>query len=344
MRCHKIASPGRLWAFNPILAGQNGSTNSYDCFYGIGSRILPGVTRVAVLLITVTLIAGTTPLAARMATAELPPMLIPLVRFGTAGVLLALTAHWLRLWKTIPRRLWPGLAGLGLLCVPINQLGYLIGVKKANASHAGIAYALVPVLVFWITIALRRAHMSIRLGSASLLAFAGAALVSLATQSTAAEGAMESGTTTGDLLLISAATSWSLFVVLSQPFVKELGAVVTLCIVFLVGTLWHIPVAAIEWIWFRGDFSPGAVSWQGWAGLAFLTFITAYLNFLLWYIVTSRYDLTRSAVVTNAHFVVTVILEAVFFEQNVGPIALLGSLLLMAGIVLATRQPKTGQV
>ncbi len=299
--------------------------------------------RIAILLLSVTLIAGLTPVAARMATAEIPPMLIPLVRFGTAGVLLAITSKWLGMWRPVPRRHWPMLAALGFLCVPINQLGYLVGIKKANASHAGIAYALAPVLVFWISVVLRRASMSWRLAIASLLAFAGATLVDLATSGANQNvGEPPRSMLVGDALLFSAVLSWSLFVVLSQPLVKELGAVTTLCLVFLLGTLWHIPVAAADWLWFSKDFSVAAITWQGWAGLAYLTFITAYLNYLLWYVVTARYDLTRSAVVTNAHFLITVALEAVLFHQRVGKIAVAGSALLLSGIVLATRKPRNG--
>lgn len=298
--------------------------------------------RVAILLISVTLIAGLTPLAARYATAEFPPMLIPLPRFGIAGFLLAVTARLLGLWRPIPRGRWLALMGLGLLCVPINQIGYLVGIKKANASHAGIAYALVPVLVFWITVVLGRARAGRKLAIASVLAFGGAALVSLTT-SNSARSALEAKPSMlmGDLLLVSAAVSWSFFVVLSQPLVRELGAVTTLCVVFLLGTLWHIPVAGVEWLAGGANVSFTDISWRAWSGLAYLTLITAYLNYLLWYVVTARYDITRSAVVTNAHFLVTVGAEAALFGYSVGPPAIVGSLLLLAGIVLATRTPPT---
>ncbi len=300
--------------------------------------------RIVFLLILVTLIAGITPVAARMATAEIPPLLIPLVRYGTAGTLLAITARALGLWRPVARRHWAMLAALGFLCVPVNQIGYLVGIKHSNASHAGIAYALVPVLVFWISVLLQRTPMGWRLAIASLMAFAGAALVDMATtvpQATA--GHHGRNMYLGDALLFSAALSWSLFVVLSQPLVKELGAVTTLCMVFLLGTLWHIPVALVDIFWLQESVSFSVMTWQGWTGLAYLTLITAYLNYLLWYVVTARYDLTRSAVVTNAHFLVSVGLEAVLFKQRVGPIAVVGAALLMGGIFLATRNSRASE-
>ena len=298
--------------------------------------------RVALLLVTVTIIGGVTPVAARFATAEISPLLIPVLRFGTAGLLLAVTAKWLGLWRSISRRQWCMLAALGFLCVPINQAGYLVGIKKANASHAGVAYALVPVLVYWISVALRRASIGWQLTFASLLAFAGAALVDLATAGgNSALDVPAPSMLLGDALLLSAALSWSLFVVLSQPLVKELGAVLTLCMVFLLGTLIHIPLAAGDLLLHPNGFSFSAITWAGWAGLAYLTFITAYLNYVLWYVVTAKYDVTRSAVVTNAHFIVSVALEAFLFGQQVGAIAAVGAVLLMSGIVLATKAKDT---
>jgi drug/metabolite transporter (DMT)-like permease len=258
--------------------------------------------RIALLLFTVTLIGGLTPVAARYATDQMPPLLIPLLRFGTAGVLLAVTAKWLGLWRPISRGQFAMLAALGFLCVPVNQVGYLVGIKEANASHAGVAYALVPVLVFWISVTLGRAALGWRLAIASLLAFAGAALVDLATAGGASTlDVPRQSMLLGDALLLSAALSWSFFVVLSQPLVKELGAVMTLCGVFLLGTFVHIPLALGDWLLYRQGFSFATITWPGWAGLAYLTFITAYLNYVLWYEVTSRYDVTRSAVVTNAN-------------------------------------------
>jgi drug/metabolite transporter (DMT)-like permease len=298
------------------------------------------MSRVWGLLLIVTLIAGLTPMAARLATHELPPLSIPLVRFGTAGVLLAVTVKLLRLGRPIPRVHWPLLVGLGFLCVPLNQIGYLIGIKKANASHAGIAYALVPVLVYWISVLLRRSALTLRLSLASVLAFAGAAVVDLSTAGpTTADAASLRDFLIGDVLLVSAAVSWSLFVVLSQPLVRELGAVLTLSCVFLMGTVWQTPLVLADWRWFDlAAFDVSQVTWRGWTGLAFITLVTAYVNYLLWYIVTARFDVTRSAVVTNAHFLVTVLVEAAFFGQRLNTWVFAGSAVLLSGIVLATRE------
>ncbi len=297
-----------------------------------------GWASLALLLTAVTVIAGLTPIAVRMATAELPPLTIAFCRFGTAGLLLFVTARVLGLQRPIDSTQRRLLIALGFLCVPVNQIGYLFGIKLANASHAGIAYALVPVLVFWISLTLRRTTFTVRVGLASSLAFIGAAVVDVFTAPTRPSGSpLDLRMLLGDGLLLSASLSWSLFVVLSQPLVKELGAVQTLVAVFLYGTLWQVPLVLVDALWFDlSTFQPSHVTWRGFAGFGYITFVTAYTNYLLWYLVTARYDVTRSSVVTNAHFVITVLLEAAFFDLFLNAWVALGSAILLAGIALAT--------
>ena len=91
-------------------------------------------------------------------------------------------------------------------------------------------------------------------------------------------------------------------------------------------------------------FQFSGVTWRGWIGFAFITFVTAYLNYLLWYLVTARYDVTRSSVVTNTHFLITVIIEASWFHQRLNAWVAVGSALLLLGVILATARPDGGAV
>jgi drug/metabolite transporter (DMT)-like permease len=303
------------------------------------------VWRVYVLLILVTVISGMTPVAATLATRELPPLSLAAVRFGTAGALLALTLRALRLPWSIPRSDWFALCGLGALCVPVNQVCYMFGLRLANATHGGIAYALVPVMVFWISFGLGRASLTGRMIRATSLASLGAVMVILATE-WAGGGSIRfsSQFVQGDVLLLCAAASWSLFAVASQPLVRRHGAIPTLTAVFLVGTVLHAPLVAADYFLFDlGRFSWGSVTWKGAAGFAFITLITAYLNYLLWYLVVARFDVTRSAVVTNANFLVTVAIEAVFFQLRVSWWVAVGSAVLLYGILLSV-PPRGGSV
>lgn len=299
-----------------------------------------GSFRLWLLLGTTTLISGLTPVAAGLATEELPPLTLALVRFGVAGVLLRLTANALR----IPLRFQPGdrwlLLLLAAICVPVNQAAFLFGVRLASASHAGIAYALVPVLVFWLTLVMGTARLTARLAIATVLAFVGAAAASY-TGPDVGGGDMSavSGVATrvllGDGLLFAAAVSWSLFIVWSQDLVKRAGAVQTLAAVFLIGAALQVPLAVADVLFFdAARFEWGSVSWRGLGGFAFITLITAYTNFLLFYLVLARYDVTRASIVTNASFLIAVLVDAAITQRPLSLWVAVGSVLLFIGIGL----------
>ncbi|MHC5108265.1 MAG: DMT family transporter [Planctomycetota bacterium] len=292
--------------------------------------------RVFPLLILVTLIAGGTPIAAYAATTELPPLTVAAVRFMLAGLCLGITARVLGQKLTIRPEHRNRLLLLAALCVPINQIGFLVGVKYGGAAHAGIAYALVPVLVFWISVLVKQATVSTRMVCASSLAFAGAAIVVWTTRGDAGSADIATSTIFGDLLLLSAGVTWALFSVLSKPLLPQMGAVPLLTVVFLLGSAMHLPVVLADYLWFDlRTFDLSTVSGEAVGAFLYITIITAYLNYLLWYTIISRFDVTKSSIITNCSFLVTVGLENLLGKLVLSYWILLGSLLLLAGIILA---------
>ena len=268
--------------------------------------------RVLILLSVVTLIGGLTPIAARMAVQELPPMTVAWVRFGGAGILLWLALRIRGLRPPFSRRDLPGLLGLGLLGVSVNQGGFLIGVKLSNASHAALFYALAPVLAFWISVGLRRAAFSVSMLVAAMLAFTGAACVIWPSFFGGPENAARPSTMfTGDLLLLVAVTSWAAFSVFSKPAIHRYGAMRTLAAVFLLGAVMQTPLALFD----IGRVNFGGVTWKGLSGLAFMTVLTSFVNYLLWYNVLARYEPTRAMIVVNGGFLIAVLTEWLAFGE-----------------------------
>lgn len=282
---------------------------------------------VYVLLVIITMIAGLTPIGARMATSELPVFTLAWFRFGTAGALLWLTLRARGQRLPFTRRDVPRLLLLAVLCVPINQAGFLGGVKLANASHAGLFYALGPVLVFWgsvLTKATRYSHLML---AAAALAFAGAATVALPALVIPEHGR---SMLAGDGLLLLAIASWSTFVVVSKPMIARHRPLPTLTGVFLLGTLLHTPLVFID----LHTLNLPDVTWHGATGFAFITLVTSYVNYLLIYFVLSRYDATRAMIVTNGNFIVTVLVEHFAFDEPVTSYFFVGATLITLAILL----------
>ncbi|MCG8403837.1 MAG: DMT family transporter [Phycisphaerales bacterium] len=284
--------------------------------------------RVFCLLALITMIAGVTPIAARMALDGFPPMTMAWFRFGSAGFLLWLTLRCRKKRLDFRREDLPMLIGLALICVPINQYGFLVGIKKANASHAGLFYALAPVLVFWISLLFRKTTYNHLMLVAALLAAAGAGCVIW--PSFRLGCAWTGGTLVGDLLLLLAIVSWALFVVLSKPLISRFGALKTLTAVFLLGTLLHTPFVCFD----LHQLDIRAARWTAWAGFAYITGVTCYVNYLLIYLVLARYEATRAMIVVNGSFLITVFVEWLAFREPLTRYFFYGTVLILVAISL----------
>lgn len=284
-------------------------------------------------VIAFTVIGGLTPVFGKLAVSQWPWMTLAWLRFGVAGLLLCATARMMGKRSVLTRRNLARFLGLAALCVPINQFGFLLGLKLANASHAGVFYALNPVLIFWGALIAGQSRFRVDLLAASLLAFLGAVAVTFSGGAGASPAPPED-MLKGDALLLLAIVSWSAFSVLSRPMVQRYGPIETLSTVFILGAILHTPLAMMD----VGQFEPSRITRSGWVGAAYLTLITSYFNYMLWYWVIARHDITRVAVVTNCHFVITVIAGVVFQDDPLTMLFVVGCVLILAGILLATRK------
>ena len=87
---------------------------------------------------------STTAAAARYIVRELPPVWVPVVRFGVSGLLLLPVVADRRVLTRLFRRDWPLLLVAAAMCVPINQGFFLNAVRLGPTSHVGLFYATSP--------------------------------------------------------------------------------------------------------------------------------------------------------------------------------------------------------
>src|SRR5512134_910154 len=98
------------------------------------------------LLLAFLILAGAfTPIFGKLTVAEISPISLGFLRFGTATVLFIITLK-LRKQPEVSRIKfdkadYPKLVLMGLLCIPMNQFFFLTGVKFSYASHSGIIYS-----------------------------------------------------------------------------------------------------------------------------------------------------------------------------------------------------------
>lgn len=171
-------------------------------------------------------------LAAKRALGELSPWEVALARFVLAALCYA--ALLARVRVRIHRRDLLGLAGLGVVAIPINQGFFLAGLARTTPSHAALLYALTPIFVFL----LARWRLAERTTWTKLagigLAFAGVVVV-LAVRPAGGLG-LADGSLGGDLLVLLAVVAWAVFAVGGKVYAERYGAVVSTGVAVIFGT------------------------------------------------------------------------------------------------------------
>ena len=114
------------------------------------------------IVIYLTLSASFTPIAAKYVVSEISPLLLAFFRFGLATLLLLIIFFIRKQNFIIDKKDILLFLILGALVIPINQFFFLYGVYFSSASHSGVFYACIPLVVFSFSVLLKNERFSIR--------------------------------------------------------------------------------------------------------------------------------------------------------------------------------------
>ncbi|MFO0839395.1 MAG: DMT family transporter [Phycisphaerae bacterium] len=286
----------------------------------------------AALLAGYVLIGGITPVAAKDALSELPAIATGVMRFGIAASLLLLTRLFWRerseaAVRPIERRdHWRFLLA-GLLSVPVNQPCYLLGLHFANASHGGLFYAVNPVLVYLFTVAIGWTRWSTRMIAACVLAFAGTAVIGI-------DGLHTGGSTrflVGDALLFCAVSSWAAYSIVIVPLAATYGPIRSLTICMTIGALLYLPAFAID----GGQVDFARLSARALGGFLFISVMTGYLNYVIYFIALTRMEVNRISISANTGPLVAVVAAHYWRDEPISAWLSISLVILVAAITLA---------
>src|SRR3954470_2014034 len=213
-------------------------------------------------LVLMVLITSTTATSAKFAVRELPVALLPLVRFGVAGLCLLPVA--LR-GGALSRLLREDLGRLALaaaLCVPINQTFFLYGARLVPTAHTALIYAACPLVVLLLASALGHERPDLGRMVGVLLSVLGVVVIAL--DNLRQGGGAGRSVLWGDLLTVCAVISWGAYLTASKPLIARHGALPTLAGTFLVGAALDLPLALAT---FSDTSSLSNASPAAWRGL-----------------------------------------------------------------------------
>lgn len=280
---------------------------------------------VHVALITVQVAFATLPVSAKLVLAELPPYGFALIRLVTAAVFFSVLATINGKLKVPFRDVWR-IALIGLLGTAFNQILYLNGLERSNATHASVLVTLIPVFAFIIAIGMRRERavplglLGVGIAFAGVLSLTGVEKVSIGTD-----------TIVGDGLMVANALSYALYLVLSKPYVERYGAMAVVAISFVAASLFAAPFGVSE----LGEVA--LMSRDGLIALLYVLLVPTLLTYLLNAWALARASASKVAIYIYLQPLLGVVLAYWILDEVFGARALVSSVVVIFGIVLVNR-------
>lgn len=271
------------------------------------------------------LISSGTFLVAKRTVAEIPPLVLALLRFSLASAVLWPAVRLFRPNERIAREDRPRIWLLGLLGVPLNQGLFLVGMKWASVSHAALLYALTPAFIVLMLSVWSRTRPSIAQLLGIAVAFAGVALLLFQ------RGLhFDRHSVRGDVLVFGAVIVWAAYLIIGRTITRRYGPLLVTAEALLAGTVMFLPIGLVALI----GFHPSQVSGQAWLGLFYLAWMTSVINYVQWFWALQFLKAATASMLTNIQPLVAAGLAWVFLHERLPAGFLVSTLLVLVGVWL----------
>lgn len=279
--------------------------------------------------------AGNT-IVGRAARDAVPPLTLACARWSLA-LLLVLGFAWpmLRRDAALLRRHWKMTVLLGVIGVGFYNSLLYTGLHYTTATNALLIGASQPTII----LLLSALFFGDRAGPLQVagVALAGAGVLAIVTRSDLAV-LLDLRFNRGDALMLAAALSWALYSVLlrKRPPVHPLSL---LACTFAVGVLVNLPLAIAE-------FASGARIADPWAAAGAIAYVGIFPSLLAYLLFNRAVELAGPALaaqVLNLLPLFGALLAALVLGERIGTHHIAGMVLILAGILLFSRQKPPAQ-
>ena len=261
---------------------------------------------------------------------EMEPLAFNALRFPCAALAIwvLLKAQGRRL--TPARKDWRTVIALGTVGHIVFQVCFIYGLDLTLTGNAALLLSTVPVWVLLISAAVGWERFNLSILAGTLATLAGMAIL-------VTGGSHETGgARIGDLLVLGAALSWSVYTVLGRRMTKRRGV-----LEMTAWTLWTgLPFIVLMGIpdLLRTDWA--AVSAGAWLGVVYAGVFAIAVAYLLWYRGVRAIGQSRTSVYQNLVPVIALAGAWLWLEEMPTPQQLIGAAVILAGVVVARRSPR----
>ena len=285
-----------------------------------------GLGAVGAALVAVALWGGT-PIATRLAVAELEPTLVAILRTMIAGALVAPLAlvEWRALGRPISGAEWRLLAVSGLGGFVVFPLLFTTGTARTSGAHAGLVLALLPVTTGLIGAWVQGIGLGGRWWLGVIVACAGeAALIGGGTSDGIAG-------VTGDAIILGSCVLASAGYVAGGRLATTIGAWRATLWSLVLASLAFLPLLALQP---AGAALPG-VGLTGWLAIGYLALASSVVGYALWYWALSAGEIARAGLYQFFQPVFSVALAVLILGEALDATLILAALVILIGVGIA---------
>jgi drug/metabolite transporter (DMT)-like permease len=227
--------------------------------------------------------------------------------------------------------------GLGVLYTG-NSATYFAGLETVSASLAALIVYVYPALVAVISLQVGRPLQGRRAWGALAIALAGVAL---------AVGNIDASTApplSGLLLIAASPVIYSVWIVLSARLSGEgrsgVGAESGGSVVdpLAAGVVMLTATAVTYWVSALAlglPVLPAQIPADAWVGLAGVGIVSTFIAVQAFYAGAHRIGAARASIVSTVEPIWTIALASLLFQERLGPLQLVGGVMILAGVVIA---------
>jgi drug/metabolite transporter (DMT)-like permease len=283
----------------------------------------------AVLLVMLSWAANV--VAVKAAIADVPPILFAFVRF--AGAFLALLAflRWREGSVGLPRADVIPIALLGLVGFGVYQDLFVSALSQTTAANSALITAATPVSTMLIAAAIGSDTLSRPKLVGAVIALSGAVGVVAATH-----GFSFSGASAGDMLTFVATICWSCYVAFGAPVLRRHSPLRTATWAIGFGCLGMLPFALVQ----LPEFDPTRVGPGIVALFLFCALLPAAAANVVLFAAIKLLGPTRVMLFQFLVPAFAVVLAAVFLGEAIVVGQVIGGVVIVAGILVATLRPR----
>lgn len=263
----------------------------------------------------------------KFALREFEPLVLPVFRFGIAGVVLLIILRFREGTVGVQREDLVRLALAGFFGVALTQLTFVYALVFATASDNALIGATAPIVTAVLATLVGLERSGRRYWTAAVIGLVGVVLIVVGSP-----GGFRLGSgLLGDALALGTVVTASVSALLILPLLTRYSVYRVLTYELLIGTAMLVPIALPQFL--AQDFS--SITPGTWAALAYLVLATGVVTNLLYVTAMGRIGASRAAIYRYLQSFLGVLFAVLLLGERVGVIQLLGGAIVVTSVILS---------